>query len=41
MRFLEDFKAILGSDYKKSEITAEFGELEKSIKAFVSRVSKK
>ena len=37
IRFLEDFKAILGSDYKKSEITSEFGELEKSIKAFVGK----
>ena len=37
IRFLEDFKAILGSDYKKSEITSEFGDLEKSIKAFVGK----
>ena len=41
IRFLEDFKSILGADYKKSEISAEFGELEKSIKAFVARVTKK
>ena len=41
IRFLEDFKAILGSDYKKSEITAEFGELEKSIKGFVAKFTKK
>jgi hypothetical protein len=41
IRFLEDFKAILGSDFKKSEITSEFGELEKQIKAFVSRIAKK
>lgn len=41
IRFLEDFKAILGSDFKKSEITSEFGELEKSIKQFVAKVSKK
>ena len=41
IRFLEDFKAILGSDYKKSEITAEFGELEKSIKNFVAKFSNK
>jgi chemotaxis protein histidine kinase CheA len=37
IRFLEDFKSILGSDYKKSEITSEFGDLEKSIKAFVGK----
>lgn len=41
IRFLEDFKAILGSDYKKSEITAEFGELEKSIKNFVAKFTNK
>ena len=41
IRFLEDFKAILGSDFKKSEITSEFGELEKQIKSFVSRIAKK
>lgn len=37
IKFLEDFKAILGSDYKKSEISAEFGELEKSIKKMVAK----
>lgn len=37
IRFLEDFKAILGSDYKKSEISSEFGDLEKSIKKLVSK----
>ena len=37
IRFIEDFKSILGSDYKKSEITSEFGDLEKSIKAFVGK----
>ena len=41
IQFLNDFKAILGSDFKKSEITSEFGELEKSIKAFVAKVTKK
>lgn len=41
IKFLEDFKNILGADYKKSEISAEFGELEKSIKAFVARVTNK
>lgn len=41
IKFLEDFKAILGSDYKKSEITSEFGELEKSIKQFVAKFTKK
>lgn len=41
IRFLEDFKSILGSDYKKSEITAEFGELEKSIKSFVDKIKNK
>lgn len=41
IKFLEDFKAILGSDYKKSEITSEFGELEKSIKSFVAKYTKK
>lgn len=41
IKFLEDFKAILGSDFKKSEITAEFGELERTIKNFVAKVSKK
>lgn len=41
IRFLEDFKAILGSDFRKSEITSEFGELEKSIKQFVAKVTKK
>ena len=40
IRFLEDFKSILGSDYKKSEITSEFGELEKAIKQFVAKVTK-
>jgi len=40
MRFLEDFKSILGSDFKKSEITSEFGELEKAIKQFVAKVTK-
>jgi hypothetical protein len=40
MRFLEDFKSILGSDFKKSEITSEFGELEKVIKQFVAKVTK-
>jgi len=40
IRFLEDFKAILGSDFKKSEITSEFGELEKAIKQFVAKVTK-
>lgn len=37
IKFLEDFKAILGSDFKKSEISAEFGELEKSIKKMVAK----
>jgi len=37
IRFLEDFKAILGADYKKSEISSEFGDLEKSIKKLVSK----
>lgn len=37
IRFLEDFKAILGSDFKKSEISSEFGELEKSIKKMVAK----
>jgi hypothetical protein len=41
IRFLEDFKAILGSDFRKSEITSEFGELEKSIKLFVAKIAKK
>jgi len=41
VRFLEDFKAILGSDYKKSEISAEFGELEKAIKSWVTKFTKK
>jgi hypothetical protein len=40
IRFLEDFKSILGNDYKKSEITSEFGELEKAIKQFVAKVTK-
>ena len=40
MRFLEDFKSILGNDYKKSNITSEFGELEKVIKQFVSKIAK-
>lgn len=40
IRFLEDFKAILGSDFKKSEISAEFGDLEKSIKKLVSKYKK-
>ena len=40
MRFLEDFISILGSDFKKSEITSEFGELEKAIKKFVERINK-
>jgi vacuolar-type H+-ATPase subunit I/STV1 len=40
MRFLEDFKSILGNEYKKSNITSEFGELEKAIKQFVAKVSK-
>lgn len=40
IRFLEDFKAILGSDFKKSEINAEFGDLEKSIKKLVSKYKK-
>jgi len=41
IRFLEDFKSILGSDYKKSEITSEFGELEVAIKQFVAKYTKK
>jgi len=41
IRFLEDFKAILGVDYKKSEINSEFGELEKTIKAYVAKFTKK
>ena len=41
IRFLEDFKSILGSDYKKSEITSEFGELEIAIKQFVAKYTKK
>jgi hypothetical protein len=40
MRFLEDFKSILGNDYKKSSITSEFGELEKAIKQFVAKIAK-
>jgi hypothetical protein len=40
IRFLEDFKAILGTDFKKSEISAEFGDLEKSIKKLVSKYKK-
>ena len=40
INFLEDFKAILGSDFKKSEISAEFGDLEKSIKKLVSKYKK-
>ncbi|MBK7362952.1 MAG: hypothetical protein IPJ01_11710 [Micavibrio sp.] len=40
IRFLEDFKAILGSDFKKSEISSEFGDLEKSIKKLVSKYKK-
>lgn len=40
IRFLEDFKAILGSDFKKSEITSEFGDLEKSIKQMISKYKK-
>lgn len=40
MRFLEDFKSILGNDYKKSNITSEFGELEKAIKQFVAKIAK-
>lgn len=40
IRFLEDFKAILGGDFKKSEISSEFGELEKSIKAMVAKYKK-
>lgn len=41
IRFLEDFKNILGSDFKKAEITSEFGELETAIKQFVAKFSKK
>jgi hypothetical protein len=41
MSFLEDFKSILGNDYKKSEITSEFRELEKYIKNLVTKLSKK
>lgn len=41
VRFLQDFKAILGSSYKQSEINSEFGELEKSIKKFVGKFMKK
>ena len=41
IRFLEGFKSILGSDYKKSEITSEFGELEVAIKQFVAKYTKK
>jgi hypothetical protein len=37
IRFLQDFKGILGDDFKKSEITSEFGELEKSINKFVQK----
>jgi hypothetical protein len=40
MRFLEDFKSILGNDFKKSNITSEFGELEKAIKQFVAKIAK-
>lgn len=40
IRFLEDFKSILGGDFKKSEISSEFGELEKSIKAMVAKYKK-
>jgi hypothetical protein len=40
IRFLEDFKAILGADYKKTEITTEFGELERTIKNFVAKFTK-
>jgi small-conductance mechanosensitive channel len=40
IRFLEDFKAILGADFKKSEISAEFGDLEKSIKKLVAKYKK-
>jgi len=40
IRFLEDFKAILGTDFKKSEISAEFGDLEKSITKLVSKYKK-
>lgn len=40
VRFLEDFKAILGSDYKKAEISSEFGELEKGIKAWIAKITK-
>jgi hypothetical protein len=39
IRFLEDFKAMLGSDFKKSEISKEFGDVEKAIKKLVSKYS--
>ena len=39
-RFLEDFKSILGNEFKKGDISKEFGEVENTIKKLISKIQK-